>query len=86
MVKCVCYTRLWIHWFRDLDATIPNGSVTIGRLSLVGVGHSRSDSIVSLMLRTVSYAMVGALTLYYRSLGTISTLLRRGNISGRSYC
>jgi hypothetical protein len=43
MVKCVCYTGLWIHWFRDHDATIPNGSVTIGRTSLVGVGHSRFE-------------------------------------------
>jgi hypothetical protein len=83
MVKCVRYTGLRIH--RDLDATIPNGSVTIGWTSLVGVGHSRSDSIVPLMLRTVCYAMVGALILYYRSLRTTSTLLRRGNISGRPY-
>jgi hypothetical protein len=29
MVKCVCYTGFWIHWFRDPDATIPNGLVTI---------------------------------------------------------
>jgi hypothetical protein len=86
MVKCVCYTGLWIHWFRDFDATIPNGSVTIGRTSLVGVGHSRLDSIVPLMLRTVSYAMVGALALYYRSLETASTLLRMGNILGRPHC
>jgi hypothetical protein len=32
----------------------------------------------------VCYAMAGALALYYRSLGTASTLLRRGIISGRS--
>jgi hypothetical protein len=38
---------------------------------------------VPLMLRIVCYAMAGVLTLYYRSLGTASTLLRRGNISGR---
>jgi hypothetical protein len=79
----VCYTGLWIHWFRDFDATIPNGSVTIRHTSLVGVGHSGSDSIVPLMLCTVCCTMVGALTLYYRSLGTTSTLLRMGNISGR---
>jgi hypothetical protein len=85
MVKCVCYTRLWIHWFRDPGATIPNVLVTIGRTSLVGVGHSKLDSIVSLMLRTVCYAMAGALTLYYRSLGTAPTLLKMGNILGRSY-
>jgi hypothetical protein len=74
---------MWIHWYRDLDATIPNGLVTIGWTSLVGVGHSRSDSIVPLMLRTVCYAMVGTLSLYYRFLGIASNLLRGDNISGR---
>jgi hypothetical protein len=82
MVKCVCYTGLWIHWFCDLGATIPNGSVTIRRMPLVGVGHLRLDSIVPLMLRTVCCAMAGALTLYYKSLGTTPTLLRMDNISG----
>jgi hypothetical protein len=79
----VCYTGLWIHWFRDHSITIPNGSVTIGWTSLVGISHSRSDSIVPLMLRTVCCAMVGALALYYRSLGIALTLLSRGNISDR---
>jgi hypothetical protein len=83
MVKCVCYTRWWIHWFHDLDATIPNGSVITGRTSLVGVGHSGSDPIILLMLRMVCCTMAGALALYYRSLGTASTLLRMGNNSGR---
>jgi hypothetical protein len=86
MIKCVCYTGLWIHWFCDLDATILNGSITTGWTSLVSVGHSRSDPIVPLMLCTVCHAMAGVLALYYRSLGTASTLLRRGNISGRPYC
>jgi hypothetical protein len=86
MVKCLCHTGLWIHWFRDLDATIPNGSVTIGQMSLIGVSHSGSDSIVPLMLRTVCYVMAKALTLYHKSLGTASTLLRMGNISSRPYC
>jgi hypothetical protein len=63
-----------IHWFCDYNATIPNGSVTIGRTPLVGVGHSRSDSIVPLMLCTVYCVIVGALTLYYRSLRIASTL------------
>ena len=86
MVKRVYYTGLWIHWFCDHDATIPNGTVTIGRTSLVGVGHSGSDSIMPLMLRTVYFrAMAGALALYYKSLGIASTLLRRGKISGRPY-
>jgi hypothetical protein len=81
MVKRMCYTGLWIHWFHDLGATIPNGSVTIGQTLLVGVGHSRSNSIVLPMLRTICYAMVGTLALYYRSLEIPSTLLRKGNIS-----
>jgi hypothetical protein len=85
MVKCVYYTGLWIHWFCDPGATILNGSVTIGRTSLVGVNHSRSNSIVPLMLCTVCCGMAGALALYYRSLGTASTILRRGSISGRAY-
>jgi hypothetical protein len=38
---------------------------------------------MSLMLHTVYCAMAGVLALYYRSLGTAPTLLRRGNISGR---
>jgi hypothetical protein len=85
MVKCVYYMGFWIHWFCDPSATIPNGSIIIGRTSLVGVGHSRLDSIVPLMLHTVCCAMARALALYYRSLRTTSTLLRRGNISGRPY-
>ena len=86
MVKRVYYTRFWIHWFRDHDATISNGMITIGRTSLVDVGHSGSDLIVPLMLHTVCFcAMAGTLTLYYKSLGTASTLLRRGKISGRPY-
>jgi hypothetical protein len=79
---CVIW-GLWIHWFHDLSLTILNGSVTIGRTLLVGVGHSRLDSIVLLMLRMVCCAIAGALVLYYRSLGTAPTLLKMGNISGR---
>jgi hypothetical protein len=51
-----------------------------------GVGHPRLDSVVPLVLCMVQCAMVEALVLYYRSLETTSTLLRRGNISGRPYC
>jgi hypothetical protein len=50
-----------------------------------GVGHPRLNPVMSLLLRTVCSAMAGAPTLYYRSLGTASTLLRRGSISGRPY-
>jgi hypothetical protein len=76
---------LWINWFHDLGATISNGSVTIGPTSLVSVGHLRSDSIVPLMLHTVSCVMAGALILYYKSLRTTPTLLRKGNISGKPF-
>jgi hypothetical protein len=69
MVKCMCYTGLWINWFRDPGATIPNGLVTIGQTSLVGVGHSRLDSIVPLMLHMGCCAMVGALILIIGPLG-----------------
>jgi hypothetical protein len=79
----VCYTGLWIHWFHDLCATIPNGSVTIGQTLLVGMGHLRSDLILPLMLHTVCCVMAEALVLYYRSLGIVPTPLRMGNISGR---
>jgi hypothetical protein len=79
----VCYKGLWIHWFHDFDATIPNSSVTIGRMPLVGVSHSRLDSIMPLMLCTVCCAMAGVLALYYRSLKIASTLLKRGDILGR---
>jgi hypothetical protein len=51
-----------------------------------GMGSQRSDSVVPLMLRTVCCAMAGSPALYYRSLGTASTLLRMGNILGRLYC
>jgi hypothetical protein len=71
--------------FMTPSATISNGSVIIGWMSLVDVGHSRSDLIVPLMLHTVCCAMVRALALYYRSLETASILLRRGNILSRPY-
>jgi hypothetical protein len=86
MVKCMCYTELWIHWFHDHGATIPNDSITIGQTSLVGMSHSRSNLIVPLMLRMVCCTMAEVLTLYYRSLGTALTMLKMGNISGRPYC
>jgi hypothetical protein len=89
-INCVLWLNvcviwgLWIYWFCDLGATIFNGSITIRRTSLVGVGHSKSDSIVSLMLRIVCCAMARVLSLYYRSFGIVPILLRRGNISSRT--
>jgi hypothetical protein len=46
------------------------------------MGHSWSDLIVQLVLRTVCCAIARTLTLYYKALGTTSTLLRIGNILG----
>jgi hypothetical protein len=51
-----------------------------------GVGHLRLDSVVPLVLRTVYCAMSRASALYYKSLGTTSTMLRRGSISSKAYC
>ena len=49
------------------------------------VSHPRSNEVVPLVLRTVCCEMAGARALYYRSLGTTSTMLRRNNISSRLY-
>jgi hypothetical protein len=56
-------------------------------------GHYRTDVISGVGLdrvASVTYGMfcaiAGALALYYRSLGTASTQLRKGNISSRPYC
>jgi hypothetical protein len=47
MVKHVCYTGLWIHWFCEHSvAIIPISSVITGLTSLVSVGHSRLDSVM----------------------------------------
>jgi hypothetical protein len=86
MIKCVCYTGLWINWFRDHGVTIFNGSVTIEQTSLVGVGHPRSDLVVPLILCIVYYVIAGVLTLYYRFFRTTSSLLNMDNISSRPYC
>jgi hypothetical protein len=52
-----------------------------------GVGHPRlNSSRVASVTYDMFRAIAGALALYYRSLGTASTLLRRGNISGGPYC
>jgi hypothetical protein len=51
-----------------------------------GVGHPRSDLVMPLVLRTLRCAKAGAPALYYKSFGTVSSLLRKGNISSRPYC
>jgi hypothetical protein len=50
-----------------------------------GVGHLRSDSVMPLMLWMIAYNIWGTM-LYYKSLGTVLTLLIMGNNSGRPYC
>jgi hypothetical protein len=50
-----------------------------------GVGHPRSDSVMPLVLCTVCCAIIKASALYYKSLKTASTLLRKGNILSRPY-
>jgi hypothetical protein len=86
MVKCVCYMGAldpMVSWSRC------NHSLWLGHYRtdvISGVGHPRLDSIVPLVLRTVYCAMVGVLALYYRSLETAPTLLRRGNISSKPCC
>jgi hypothetical protein len=60
------------------DATIPNGR---SLQDISGVGHSGVElGRVASVTYGMFCAIAGALTLYYRSLGTASTLLRRGNI------
>jgi hypothetical protein len=50
-----------------------------------GVGHLGSNLVVPLMLCTVRCVMARASALYYKSLGTASTLLKKDNISGKLY-
>jgi hypothetical protein len=65
------------------DAAIPNGwSLQDRRCGPPEVGLGLVASVMYGMFR----ALAGASALYYRFLETASTLLRRSNISGRSYC
>jgi hypothetical protein len=50
MVKCVCYMELWIHWFRDFDATISNDSVVISWCGPLGVGLDHATNVTYGML------------------------------------
>jgi hypothetical protein len=84
MVKCVC-VGFGSNGYVTKTQPFPTGGHY--RTNVIsGVGHLRSNSILPLVLRTVCCTMVGALALYYRSLGIASTLLRMGNIPGRPYC
>jgi hypothetical protein len=84
MVKCVCVGFGSNGFMTKMQSFPMDGHYRMNVIS--SVGHLRSDSVVPLVLRTICYAMVGTPALYYMSLGTESTLLRMGNISGRSYC
>ena len=53
----------------------------ISQCGPLGVGPDHAANVTYGMFR----AMAWALALYYRSLGTASTLLRRGKISGKPY-
>jgi hypothetical protein len=67
----------------EMQSFLINGYYRIDDIS--GVSHPKSGSVVSLVLCMVCCAIVGAPILYFRSLGTASTLLRMGNISGIPY-
>ena len=82
-VKCVCVGFRSNDFVTKTYPFLMDGYYKTDIIS--GVGHRRSDSVVLLVLRTVCCAMAGALVLYYKSLRTTSTLLRRGNISGKPY-
>ena len=53
----------------------------ISQCGPLGIGPDRAANVTYGMF----CAVAGALALYYRSLGTTSTLLRRDKISGRPY-
>ena len=53
----------------------------ISRCGPLGVGSDHAVNVTYVMF----CAITGTLALYYRSLRTASTLLRRGKISGRPY-
>ena len=84
MVKCVCMD-IGSNGF--MTKTQPSPIDSHYRMDIIsGMSYSRSDSDLPQVFYTECCAMVGALALYYRSLGTMSTLLRMSNISDRPYC
>jgi 3-isopropylmalate dehydratase small subunit len=60
---CMLYEDFGSISFMTLVQPFLNGSITIGQTPLVGVGHSRSNSIVLLMLHMVCCVMAKALAL-----------------------
>ena len=84
MVKCVCVGFGYNDFVTKIQPFPMDGHYRTYVIS--GMGHPRSNSIVPLVLCMVCCAIARVLALYYRSLRTASTLLRRGNISGRPYC
>ena len=84
MVKCVC-VGFGSNGFVIKTQPFPMGGHY--RMNVIsGVGHPRLDLVVLLVLRMVQCAMARARALYYRSLRTASTMLRKDNISSRPYC
>ena len=83
MVKCMCGGFGSNGFVTKTQPFLVDGHYRTDIIS--GVGHLRSDSVMSLVLCTIYCAMAEASALYYRSLGTMSTLLIKGNISSRPY-
>ena len=84
IVKCVCYMSLGSNGCFMAGTALMDGHYRMYIIS--GVGHPKSDLIVLLVLCMVAYNIFRALVLYYRSLRTVSTLLRVCNISGKLFC
>ena len=91
MVKCACVDFGSNSFMTKTEPFPMDGHYSTNIIN--GVSHSRSDSVVPLVLYTVVVqwlghqrcAMAGAPALYDKSLRIASTLLRRGNILGRPY-
>jgi hypothetical protein len=82
MVKCVCYMNLESNDCFVTGATLKGCYYKMYIIS--GVGHLMPDLIVLLLLWMIAFSIQGTV-LYYRSLETAATLLRRNNISGKPY-
>jgi hypothetical protein len=82
MVKCVCYMGLGSNGCFVTGATLMGSHYSTYIIS--SMGHPRSGSVGLLVLWTIVYNGWGG-DIVLMSIGTMPTLLRRGNISGRPY-
>jgi hypothetical protein len=83
-IKCVCVGFGSSGFVTKMQSFPLDGHYRTNIIS--DVGYPRLNSIMLLMLYTVRCTMAWARALYYKFLGTTSTLLRKGNISGKLYC